>query len=1087
MNQKKDFSQFTLMQDGTGTDQTWIVGYAFLDGANREIRIPFPKDSTFGDAALIDAVTNALAAAGVSTSQANIAIVQAGISTAQATMSVAARVGAETAQTGAVAAAESVGSFSTLALANAKLTAGGIPLDKGVFIAGESANNGFWINKAGTLVRDSVNTVVAIGEQINPTQLVSFGRTTALPSVTGAAPAFTYVRAQPAPKSGVLRKVSIQAAAAGSITVKVRKLINGVLKQLAPDVVVTVPASGLQVLDLPTPIAIQAGDFAGVYGPGVMQYQGGAPGYIDFGFYEAAGNVGDLPAGAIGGGNEFAFGVFVDPMSYADAILRVGEHEALIRPTVTQITGRSTALASVTGGLPSKVYVLMSAAAVGGVIGKLMIHAAAAGTAYLKAYDWDGYSFTQAGADLAVTIPASGFQTISNLSLPLRKGQFVGVFAPGILGYLGGGGAPFSYLENGATGNAGNFAPTIMTPSNGNDIGLGVEIRAMTMDEIRASAADITLAKNQAAAAKQKVIPSGYTAIGRSTALPTVDGTLPAKIYVRMVPMPSNGVIDRLLIDAAGAGTVFLKVYDFIDGVRFARFGSDISVTVPGAGFQEIRFATAVPVKAGQYIGMYGLGVQRFRGGGASASGFLESTAGNLGDFTPTSTTPSFGNDIGFAVGFRGMSHDEAVAGLLPLLNQSATSTAVAPPQIGETISEASVVISGTTATVLAKVLRNGLAAATYTGAPTITLAAAGKVRYDILALDMVAGTFSIVQGTARSATTPIDPTVYSPEATLTLQQAPIAKLRVTSSAATAILQHDLVDGTLRSLATEMQQRRTRSQGRLRRFRGGMGAAKPLRIIAVGDSVSALQYAATDSSLYTAPNGPIRDRASDNTNPAAAYLPVNYGSDYLATIPLYTSLQLGRANDGAGAVHTRIGWNWELVAALEARGYVLGTDLRYDNFAVGGQQTSGLVSGSTPSAWMNAVTALVTSSVSAGDRVLVVLSFGLNELGNVDTATRMQTIIGLLKAVGADVIVMGLARPLDSFSAPTNQQYTNRALARAAEVAGAAFAPIYDLVDGERLRSMGIFAEDLAEANHLHHPGVTELAFYGRELARHAA
>ena len=1005
----------------------------------------------------------------------------------------AARGGAETAQAGAVAAqsgaigaAESVGTFTTLALANAALAS--IPADRGVFVTADGANSGFYAKRSGVLVRESVNTVVAIGEQINPTQFVSFGRTTALPSVTGAAPAFTYVRAQPAPKSGVLRKVCIQAAAGGSITVKVRKLINGVLKQLAPDVVVTVPASGLQVLDLPTPIAIQAGDFAGVYGPGVMQYQGGAPGYIDFGFYEAAGNVGDLPAGAIGGGNEFAFGVFVDPMSYADAILRVGEHEALIRPTVTQITGRSTALASVTGGLPSKVYVLMSAAAVGGVIGKLMIHAAAAGTAYLKAYDWDGYSFTQAGADLAVTIPASGFQTISNLSLPLRKGQFVGVFAPGILGYLGGGGAPFSYLENGATGNAGNFAPTIMTPSNGNDIGLGVEIRAMTMDEIRASAADITLAKSQAAAAKQKVIPSGYTAIGRSTALPVVTGALPAKVYVRMVPMPGNGVIDRLLIDAAAAGTVFLKVYDF-DGARFTRVGADIPVTVAAAGFQTILFGTPVPVKAGQYIGMYGQGVQRFQGSTTSATGFLESTAGNLGDFTPTYTTPSVANDIGFAVGFRGMSHDEAVASLLPLLNQATVSAAVAPPQIGETISEASVVISGTTATVLAKVLRNGLAAATYTGAPTITLAAAGKVRYDILVLDMVAGTFSIVQGTARSATTPIDPTVYSPEAALTLQQAPIAKLRVTSSAATAILQHDLVDGTLRSLATEMQQRRARSQGRLRRFRGGMSAAKPLRVIAVGDSVSALQYASTGAnpSLYTAPNGPVRDRAADNTNPSDAYLPVNYGSDYLATIPLYTAVQLGRTNDGAGAVHTRIGWNWELVAALEARGYVLGTDLRYDNFAVGGQQTSGLVSGSTPSAWMNAITALVTSSVSAGDRVLVVLSFGLNELGNVDTATRMQTIIGLLKAAGADVIVMGLARPLDLFSAATNQQYTNRALARAAEVSGAAFAPIYDLVDGERLRAMGIFAEDLAEANHLHHPGVTELAFYGRELARHVA
>lgn len=79
MNQKKDFSQFVLMQDGTGTDQTWIVGYAILDGAPREIRIPFPKNSTFGDAALIDAVTSAIASANSASTSAEIATAQASI------------------------------------------------------------------------------------------------------------------------------------------------------------------------------------------------------------------------------------------------------------------------------------------------------------------------------------------------------------------------------------------------------------------------------------------------------------------------------------------------------------------------------------------------------------------------------------------------------------------------------------------------------------------------------------------------------------------------------------------------------------------------------------------------------------------------------------------------------------------------------------------------------------------------------------------------------------------------------------------------------------------------------------------------
>ena len=761
--------------------------------------------------------------------------------------------------------------------------------------------------------------------------------------------------------------------------------------------------------------------------------------------------------------------------------------QAQLNSTALVSVGRISALATVTGAVPAKVYLRDQVSQKTGLVSRLFVDAAAAGNVTLKVYDLLGNAATQVGPDVVIAVPAAGAQVIDlTAALPIKAGQRAALYGPGVVRYLGGTppGLTYGFFEPAATGNVGNFTTSLPSAAFGNDFGWGIYVLPMAYE---AALTKVVANEKNVADLQESITPTAGTALGRTAALASPAGAVPSTTYTRLQSFADDRTIQSVFVDAAAAGNVTFYVQDW-DGVSLKQSGSSFTVAVPAAGAQTIA-VTSQFLGAGQVLGAYGPGVLRYQGGGVAAFPFVEA-AGSTGSSTPV-LAPSLGNEIAYGVFARSLTLVEVRQRLASVTQRIAalpTLIAAGVPVIGEVVSDATVAIAGTVATVSATVARNGVANATYTGTPAITLAAAGKVRYDILVLDMVAGTFSIVQGTARSATTPIDPTVYSPEATLTLQQAPIAKLRVTSSAATAILQHDLVDGTLRSLAAEMQQRRARSQGRLRRFRGGMTAAKPLRIIGVGDSVTGLQYAASDSSLLAAPNGPIRDRASDNSNPAAAYLPVNYGSDYLSDtskVPLYTSAQLGRGTYSPTAVHTRLGWNWELVAALEARGYVLGTDLRYDNFAVASQQTSGLVSGSTPSAWMSAITALITSSVSAGERVLVVLSFGLNELGNVDTATRMQTIIGLLKAAGADVIVMGLPRPLDSFSAPANQQYTNRALTRAAEVGGAAFAPIYDLVEGERLRAMGIFSADLAEANHLHHPGVTELAFYGRELARH--
>ncbi len=74
----------------------------------------------------------------------------------------AANVQAQAAKDGAVAAAQAVGSFTTKALADAAMTGGAIPLNKGVYVTSDGANNGFWVNRTGALVRESTNTLDAV-------------------------------------------------------------------------------------------------------------------------------------------------------------------------------------------------------------------------------------------------------------------------------------------------------------------------------------------------------------------------------------------------------------------------------------------------------------------------------------------------------------------------------------------------------------------------------------------------------------------------------------------------------------------------------------------------------------------------------------------------------------------------------------------------------------------------------------------------------------------------------------------------------------------------------------------------------------
>lgn len=105
------------------------------------------------------------AAASLATQKAVVATDRAAFADARASASEVSRQGAAAALSGAVAAGENVGSFKTKLIADAKLAAGGIPLDKSVTITADGLNNGMWVNRAGVLEHESADTLPAVASR----------------------------------------------------------------------------------------------------------------------------------------------------------------------------------------------------------------------------------------------------------------------------------------------------------------------------------------------------------------------------------------------------------------------------------------------------------------------------------------------------------------------------------------------------------------------------------------------------------------------------------------------------------------------------------------------------------------------------------------------------------------------------------------------------------------------------------------------------------------------------------------------------------------------------------------------------------
>ncbi|HEL5026764.1 TPA: SGNH/GDSL hydrolase family protein [Stenotrophomonas maltophilia] len=323
------------------------------------------------------------------------------------------------------------------------------------------------------------------------------------------------------------------------------------------------------------------------------------------------------------------------------------------------------------------------------------------------------------------------------------------------------------------------------------------------------------------------------------------------------------------------------------------------------------------------------------------------------------------------------------------------------------------------------------------------------RERYDVIQIDPQTLAVSLKAGVERD----FDAIEYRPEPDAGL--VPIGYLHVVGNSVNAINAGQFQGGVVREGGeADWQKLLMHNRACLRRVLGKAARGETITVASYGDSITAIQ---TGNVGYTA-NGPGRDRPETYLG----YVP----ADTVAALPKYDF------GDGAGQVHVKISAPWHLVAALEE---LSGAGVTHLNFGIGGTNSADTIN--------NGLYPDRLAPMLASGADLLLIHFGMNELGQTATLARVKSIAQQAQAAGMDVAIMSVPRR-NSVDGPTlsGWNYTNRALWRAAMESGSAFVPQHWIGRDDQLGGIGAAPESLAMANLINHPGPAEFARYGQVL-----
>lgn len=317
-------------------------------------------------------------------------------------------------------------------------------------------------------------------------------------------------------------------------------------------------------------------------------------------------------------------------------------------------------------------------------------------------------------------------------------------------------------------------------------------------------------------------------------------------------------------------------------------------------------------------------------------------------------------------------------------------------------------------------------------------------IRYDLIEVDAV-GALSLKLGTSR----PRDVAEFLPGRTA--GRTPVLNVRSDKAGVTAWRWTDPEDALL-SAPTIIQRGRARRMPNLRK---ALRTGSPIVLAGYGDSRTSL--GGTDS---YAPNHPMQDRVTEG------YM-LAQGADYKATIPLYDF------GDGEGQVHTKIGWNWDLLRAIEA---LYPNEVSYLNFGWGGTTSGATANGGTVPARLAALT--------GSGATIANVAFGMNELGTGDTAANLVAIGEACRTASIDPVFIAPARPNIERSSGSLDVWIieNREVQAAADYLQAPFIDTVALYGADRLTGR-LAMREMCSSNHFNHDSIYELGLIGRALS----
>jgi hypothetical protein len=563
-----------------------------------------------------------------------------------------------------------------------------------------------------------------------------------------------------------------------------------------------------------------------------------------------------------------------------------------------------------------------------------------------------------------------------------------------------------------------------------------------------AAAAYATNAAASASAAASSAAPLIGTSTTRGTTTANTSSATAGASFTLTTPTSADGMLTSFAfrLSALGTGEIHLiqvqgafKVNVGVYPITASSGVNTITLGSAGAHTACPSLPDTLYVPAGTYLSYVPLtgGTLRYDAGIGSDIVYQVNDDSGLGASTISFT--SITNVI------LGLSFTVMEGGVL-------ASQPVVTPTTDTRFTTASLAVSGFNLTLTGTLYRNG----STTGVKdTKTVSAATNVRYDVYYLDLDTLAFGVQTGTDRAN----DAAEFIP-AMSSSTRLPVFNLRVTSSAVTYTPVWGVFNTEIASLSPYLSRERDRSRKCLRKTIQRIRRVQNLKYLVIGDSISAL--VAETPSLST-PNGQYRDRAA-STGTTFTYLRDKIGTDAPNYPTLVTSVSMGLADDGAGTVHTKFGFNWEFLNELVAAGYTLGSGgLEYYNFAVNGKASTDAATGGSLTSWGTAAVALAPH--------VAVIEFGMNELANTSTEANLITLANAFKAAGSEVVFIGVPRRRDTM---VGWYYTNRAILRAARYTNSAYIDTVSLYDNPYIGAIGLSIFDPCTANGVQHPGILE-------------